>query len=1329
MKYTRLITLLILLSYTPLILGDGLASLAGDTPSTLDTPDDLSKGDGSSTSDDDNGTQEHDSGTEGTYEEEIKPLNILPEEEEIITLDDIDMPALPGEETAEDIAAIELTKEEKAAIKAKTKDTVTAPLADQQKIELAPSEAKLVTDADWNIEQSLQKLQEKTGAGADLQTEEERDQAAAAAAKAPTTQKAPAASPEAATTETPAENVDANQPPLLPHEVPTEEFSAEFEVVPTPDGDLTPPPSPTDYEFLAEQEAKRTAVKPAGPAFTPEQASISEETIDLSDDLEAMLAEAEAQAATMPTPEESAAAKAGDKTQRKKNKAEQTEAMRLVAEAAEEAKKAYIMQLKGLREAGVDIDANGIAFTSKLQLWDKVYARMTGALNTRGLLMQGYVPRLALGPLELTGAGPDGKYGTDDDGLTVEARIEKGLARVMASGMVDLVLAKARGDVLFGTSGVTIFTLIKVLGIEVKFLAEGSGKGKNFDFVVQGAADADLIRILEEEISKAMEFLTSTTQDGLKKTQDAVKYLRKQVKAVRQTSTDLSKKFKRAKKRLDKKTKHVDMILGPPRRLVQKTTNEMEKVKRATWKVRRAMVKGRRKMVRGLRKAFDKVLRTKKSKENARKKYRRAKKRAKWYRPWVYVEVAFWAASLAIVTAVHAVAESVYIAIKSAINTIPIDAVPPLPAMWVAYAAAKVACFSAIQALTAARLAANPLATKEMFEMVGIAIAIAHVEYAVAALSIRLELAIRAFDVAHAAVSIGGEFAKAATEIGALALNFVPIMIYGAGFKFSLRELGEGKLPMVGLIARVFGKRKILKAQIDFTKPQTLITALPKMLLQIVLPGSDDFIKKMDSINMKHAGKLEALEKQKKAVKQTEEKWKEKKQRSLEAKERIIEQGKKEAGLIEANAMKQGEGEYGKELDLSSVESKGMGGNSSDDFDPKNPGSYSCEGRNFAFRWNEHWMLPTKNSGAVTFFCSGPNEIIIGLNASPKAKSLSRIYEIIIGFDGNKGTVIRKLDAKGVPIKLVESRDSIARNKSKGDDDYKAYPYWISYHEGYIACGHGTKPGENLIVEWLDEDAPEKIKVFAFSCMQSRLSFSEIAATKAFHRVFGSRYSIYEEMNNFVWRDEWKLPESGNGTITFKAKANRDIKIGLSDDTSTKHADYIADIGMDGNTRSSLVEVSPDGKKYNRKALSEDPDILVKGNNKEYAEYWVTHNKGHLAYGTGSNPRDNIALEWVDRTPLAGLTHFSFSSWDNPVEIRDIKVQPAVEIPVGSRYSAVNRKGSFEWRPEWQLFEKDKAVIRFRTKGKESLIMGLHTGMGEPNESTFKLTIGGKKNT
>ena len=125
--------------------------------------------------------------------------------------------------------------------------------------------------------------------------------------------------------------------------------------------------------------------------------------------------------------------------------------------------------------------------------------------------------------------------------------------------------------------------------------------------------------------------------------------------------------------------------------------------------------------------------------------------------------------------------------------------------------------------------------------------------------------------------------------------------------------------------------------------------------------------------------------------------------------------------------------------------------------------------------------------------------------------------------------------------------------------------------------------------------------------------------------------------------------------------------------------------------------------------MTQDREALVQGKGSRYHQYWCTFNNGHFALGTGDNPKENAILEARETKPATGITHVSFSSWDNAVDYTDIAVLPVVPIPFGSTYSAVNRELTYEWRDEWRMNKPGKGTLTWMAKGTNDMAIGLHT--------------------
>ncbi|MDQ5890129.1 MAG: hypothetical protein QG604_3 [Candidatus Dependentiae bacterium] len=442
--------------------------------------------------------------------------------------------------------------------------------------------------------------------------------------------------------------------------------------------------------------------------------------------------------------------------------------------------------------------------------------------------------------------------------------------------------------------------------------------------------------------------------------------------------------------------------------------------------------------------------------------------------------------------------------------------------------------------------------------------------------------------------------------------------------------------------------------------------------------------------------------------------------------------------------------------------------------DEKDPVSYTVNNMKNTFRWIEKWKLPEADSGSVIFDVAGDREIHIAFHheVHEKEQVHNKDFDILLGTKQNSINVIRDQNN----VVLFSSGDPNGLVLQKKDGGFQTY--WASFNKGYVSVGRGATPGKELLFDWNVPNLPEKIQYFSFSSQDNQLAFVNIHTGPPSTQAFGSQYSSYNAYNQFSW--PLKLPALNNGTITFTAKASQHIAIGLSDNPHATFARYLAAIGAEGNSKATMATSAPDGKTYNYLAISQDPDAtLSDSSNKTYHPYWATFNNGHFVIGSGTNPSKNIISEMyadpatmapsvivnilaeappsstapahsaapaehhdtpatpIDpaKKPTEGgggcpIQYVSFSSWDNPVEIRDIVIQPAVACPIGTMASAVNRHFACTWNETWALPTAGKGIVTWHGKGASDMCLALHTnGTSTDNSYTLLCTIGAEKNT
>lgn len=999
---------------------------------------------------------------------------------------------------------------------------------------------------------------------------------------------------------------------------------------------------------------------------------------------------------------------------------------------AKRRKDTFATNLTGLKEAGIDIEQNGFGFTGKFFVWQDAYARLTFALNSSGFFAQGSMPELKVGPLHITGTGPDGIYGTPDDGVIVDIKINKDKQRILVSGMIDLLSCLARCEMAIGNKEFQLFTQLKILdAFETKFLAQSQGLDGTPDFLVMGAAEKDFLKFIEKLGGQAIGQLGNFTSDGLARLRKHVKKAEKKVKDLKQDVSGLIRRIKEKERKYDEQVHAARKALAPLFNLIKYLLKQVEKIKSEIRKMRRKMGGSREKSTRRVRKAIEKVNKMRGEVDKAKRALSRARRRTKWYKPWTYAVVAYQAARLAVVEAARWSAEKVLQGIIELINVMPVDTIPPLPFMWGGYAALQAKLKVTYQEWRAALMLSNPASIKTRAELIAAKLELAgrstpYYGAKAALLSARVTLlaaekaAEQATKAAVAGINAG---MKAAGTVAGTIDDIIPFRAIGSNYRFSLNELKSGKLPLTSIIAKVFGKRRILSMQIDLTRPDTFITAFPKMLIDL-LRGKNgvDISKEIEIARAQFADEFAAIAQSKKKVEIKKEHIKQQESEYKETRAKLEKTADAMLQKIErSDDIKKGEGEYGKKFDvMDSVQNQTR---SSEQFDAQQPQRYKAQYRRNHYNWNDQWVLAAPNRSALTFDAFATKNLQIGFEAKSTAKPTDKLFEVVLGFEGDKGIVIR--DGKNMVLAQTVDEATLF----SGDKDTST-PFWISYHNGYIAIGSGITVGNNLLLDWQLTSPPATVTHYSFSCHEEGIELANIATAPAVEGPFGSRYSSYERFGSFTWHDAFKLTTPDAFTATFKAKTISDLCIGLTNNPKSEYARYLYTVGLDDNTHTSISRVTEDGKKYNRIGMTKDRDALI-ATASSYDDYWVTYNKGHLLIGKGDNPSENIILDALEEEPITNITHLGFTSWGNSAEFRDIKIQEVVPIKPGTRFSAVNRRFAYHYKDYWQMHGSGSGTLIWRAKGDADMTIGLHTSQPkeETQQHTYQVIFGADSNS
>ena len=335
-------------------------------------------------------------------------------------------------------------------------------------------------------------------------------------------------------------------------------------------------------------------------------------------------------------------------------------------------------------------------------------------------------------------------------------------------------------------------------------------------------------------------------------------------------------KNERAYKR---KTRHAEKVIAPLRKTVRKVEKQVGKLKSEISKIRKKLLAGRKKTLSGLRKAVNQVNKARNEVRKAKRALRRAKSKTKWYKPWTYAVVATQAVRLAAVEAGRWTAEKILKGLMGMINLWPIDATPPLPVLWPAYGTALATLKTTHASLSAAMLASNPLAMKEMAVMISLAVAMASNQIAIIGAQYQLLQLKILLPATEQAARTAGNAAAGAMKASMSAVNaLMPLKIIGGSIVFSLRDLTRGKLPELGLNTRFFGAKRTVKLALDISKPETFLVAFPQMIVDL-LGGKNrnhDISSQIESVRLKYKDQFDDLEHAREKAESSKDAWKKK---------------------------------------------------------------------------------------------------------------------------------------------------------------------------------------------------------------------------------------------------------------------------------------------------------------------------------------------------------------------------------------------------------------------------------------------------------------------
>lgn len=158
------------------------------------------------------------------------------------------------------------------------------------------------------------------------------------------------------------------------------------------------------------------------------------------------------------------------------------------------------------------------------------------------------------------------------------------------------------------------------------------------------------------------------------------------------------------------------------------------------------------------------------------------------------------------------------------------------------------------------------------------------------------------------------------------------------------------------------------------------------------------------------------------------------------------------------------------------------------------------------------------------------------------------------------------------------------------------------------------------------------------------------------NKEISASFTIPPRSGSYAWEHTEMLTIPGSSAVVFDAKATNDIHVCFAETASDRSPLYEVVIGGWNNTQTVIRKGRQNPHQgHARVNVKQNPQAVVAANH--WATYWVSVNKGLVLVGRGEIVGQNITLKWQDPDPLQHLKDIAFSTWNTPVEFRNIRLR------------------------------------------------------------------------
>lgn len=162
----------------------------------------------------------------------------------------------------------------------------------------------------------------------------------------------------------------------------------------------------------------------------------------------------------------------------------------------------------------------------------------------------------------------------------------------------------------------------------------------------------------------------------------------------------------------------------------------------------------------------------------------------------------------------------------------------------------------------------------------------------------------------------------------------------------------------------------------------------------------------------------------------------------------------------------------------------------------------------------------------------------------------------------------------------------------------------------------------------------------------------------------------------YIWLSD-SLEKFNSGIVVFEAKGLNDVLVAFGQSTfktrNTSNEIYEINIGGWENSKTAIRVQSLDTPiaQFTRQ---DKPDAML--NALDFKRFWIILNNGKIILGTGEIKEDNKVLEWTDVYPIQRLKYVGLSTWNAPINFKNIYVGPFVDFKQAADWDPTNVKSA-----------------------------------------------------